>query len=239
MRLTNTGNLGIGTSSPANRLDVRGTAAGGEISITIANSSATGFEGVTFSDSTNAKGQIWVGNGSYASFGGAGSINYSANSGPHVWYTNYTERMRIDSTGNLGIGTSSPGALLDVAGNTQIASTGALTSAALANAVGYKGLPQNSQTASYTLVLADMGKHISITTGGIVIPANGTTAFPVGTTIIVYNNSGSSQLVTISTDTLRQAGTSNTGTRNLAGYGLATLVKVGTTVWVISGAGVS
>lgn len=108
-----------------------------------------------------------------------------------------------------------------------------------ANSLGYRGLPQNSQTASYTLALADAGKHISITTGGVVIPANSSIAFPVGTAIVVFNNSGTSQNISITTDTLRQAGTANTGTRTLAQYGLATCVKVASTTWVISGAGVS
>ena len=116
-----------------------------------------------------------------------------------------------------------------------ISNTGAITSADLADAFGYKGIPQNSQTASYTLALSDIGKHISITTGGVVIPANGTTAFPIGATIVVFNNSGSSQTISITTDTLRLAGTATTGSRTLAQYGLATLVKVSSTVWVATG----
>lgn len=108
-----------------------------------------------------------------------------------------------------------------------------------ATSIGFRGAPQNAQTASYSLVLADNGKHISITTGGVVVPANSTQAFPVGATVVVYNNSGASQNISITTDTMRQAGTTNTGTRALANYGLATLLKVDTTVWVVSGAGLS
>jgi hypothetical protein len=83
----------------------------------------------------------------------------------------------------------------------RILSTGGITSSDLADAVGYKGLPQNSQTGAYTLALSDIGKHISITTGGVVIPANGSVAFPIGATIVVFNNSGSSQTISITTDT--------------------------------------
>jgi len=117
----------------------------------------------------------------------------------------------------------------------RISATGGITSSNLADAVGYKGLPLNSQTASYTLALSDMGKMISITTGGVVIPANASVAFPVGTAIVLYNDSASTQTVSITTDTLRQSGTTNTGTRTLAAYGVATVTKVSTTVWVISG----
>jgi hypothetical protein len=108
-----------------------------------------------------------------------------------------------------------------------------------ATSIGYRGAPQNAQTAAYQLALTDNGKHISITTGGITIPANSAAAFPIGATVVIYNNSGSSQSIGITTDTLRQAGTTNTGTRTLANYGLATCVKVDTTVWAITGAGLS
>ena len=118
---------------------------------------------------------------------------------------------------------------------TSVSDTGTIA----ATSPGFRGIPQNSQTSGYTLVLTDAGKHISITTGGVAIPANGTTAFPVGTTIVVYNNSSSSQNITITTDTLRLAGTAATGTRTLAQRGLATLVKVASTEWVASGAGLA
>jgi hypothetical protein len=104
-----------------------------------------------------------------------------------------------------------------------------------ADTIGYRGLPQNSQTASYTLALSDAGKHISTTTGGVIIPANGSVAFPIGSSIVIFNNSASNQTISITTDTLRQAGTASTGSRTLAQYGLATLVKVTSTVWVVTG----
>ena len=108
-----------------------------------------------------------------------------------------------------------------------------------ASAPGFRGLPQNSQTSAYTLALSDAGKHISITTGGVVIPANSSVAFPIGTAVVIFNNSGTSQDISITSDTLRLAGTTLTGTAALAEYGLATCVKVASTTWVISGAGVS
>ena len=121
----------------------------------------------------------------------------------------------------------------------RILTGGGITSASLVDAVGYKGMPQNSQTASYTLALTDMGKMVNTTTGGVVIPANASVAFPVGSTVIVYNNSASNQTISITTDTIYLAGTATTGSRTLAQRGLATLVKVASTTWVASGAGVT
>lgn len=89
------------------------------------------------------------------------------------------------------------------------------------------------------MALTDTGKHISITTGGITIPADSSVAFPIGSAVTIYNNSASSQTVSITTDTLRQAGTANTGTRTLAAYGIATVLKVDTNLWIISGVGLT
>lgn len=151
---------------------------------------------------------------------------------------------------NGGTGATTAGAALTALGaaasgaNTDITAldqdvTITATGTIAADTIGYRGLPQNSQTASYTLALADQGKMINTTTGGVVIPANGSVAFPIGTAISIFNNSGSNQTISITTDTLRLAGTATTGSRTLAQYGLATCVKVAATTWAISGAGVT
>jgi hypothetical protein len=110
-----------------------------------------------------------------------------------------------------------------------------------ANSIGFRGLPTTAQSqgSGITLALADAGKAVPNTTGGWTIPANASIAFPVGTTIVLVNNSGSSQNVAITSDTLRLAGTATTGTRAIGQYGIATLYKVASTTWIISGAGVS
>jgi len=116
-------------------------------------------------------------------------------------------------------------------------------SSGTAYSIGFREVPQNAKTSAYTLVLEDSGKHISITTGGVVIPANGSTSpqvlFPIGTAIVIYNNSSSSQAITITTDTLYLAGTATTGARTLAQRGIATIMKVDTAAWVITGAGLT
>jgi hypothetical protein len=142
------------------------------------------------------------------------------------------------SGARTGLGAAASGANTDITSLEQdvaIVATGTVG----AESIGYRGAPQNAQTAAYQLTLTDNGKHISITTGGVTIPANSSVAFPIGATIVIYNNSGSSQSIAITTDTLRQAGTTNTGTRTLANYGLATCIKVAATTWAISGAGLS
>lgn len=110
------------------------------------------------------------------------------------------------------------------------------------NTVGWREVPQNTQNGAYTLVLADRGKsvhHTSATPHTWTIPVNTTTAFPLGTAIALSNLG--SGLVTISLgapDSLVFAGAGTTGNRTLQQYGLATLVKVASTTWMISGTGV-
>ena len=98
-------------------------------------------------------------------------------------------------------------------------------------------LPQNSQTSSYTLAASDTGKHISITTGGISVPAD---AFSIGNVTTIFNNSSSSQTITqLSGVTLRKAGSADTGNRTLDQYGIATILCVASNTFAISGVGLN
>lgn len=106
-------------------------------------------------------------------------------------------------------------------------------------------IPQNSQSTAYTLVLADAGKHIfhpsADTTARIwTIPANSSVAFPIGTAVTFVNqNAGGVITIAITTDTMRLAGAGTTGSRTLAANGMATALKVTSTEWIISGAGLT
>ena len=126
---------------------------------------------------------------------------------------------------------------------TFIASTGSITSPNLADTFGYKGIPQNAKTASYTLALADMGYdiYLSGTTASqtITIPANASVAFPIGTVIKISNDSNQNWSIAITTDTLVLKGSGATGTRTLAQYGEIVLEKKTATRWWCGGIGVS
>ena len=110
VRIINNGNVGIGTTSPGTKLDVDGS---------IRLSTSGKVEGRSYPYTTN------IGSGANATTTNitAGSTDKSEISliggdvGDRIEFkTNSTERMRIDSSGNVGIGTTSPGAKLDVRG---------------------------------------------------------------------------------------------------------------------------
>lgn len=111
------------------------------------------------------------------------------------------------------------------------------------NSVGYLNIPQNAQSGSYTLVLGDSGKHIYHASGAgaatYTIPANGSVAYPIGTALTFINLSSTSISIAITTDTMYLSSAGTTGTRTLAQYGSATAIKVTSTVWLISGSGLT
>jgi hypothetical protein len=109
MRITSAGDVGIGTSSPAYKLDVSGSATnvakfqnGSNQPVFVA--SASGLSGI-MAESNNQNG--WL-------------INSASNF--VVAYTNGAEKLRVDTSGNVGIGTSSPtsGFKLDVIGDMRV-----------------------------------------------------------------------------------------------------------------------
>jgi len=110
-------NVGIGTTSPATKLNV-------------SDSSGTAYKALTV-QSSNVNSDVGI-----SLIGGGGSdfrLQQPYNSAGLFFYdvTNNAERMRIDSSGNVGIGTTSPNAKLEVTGS----SDGDLTSAIFANTV--------------------------------------------------------------------------------------------------------
>lgn len=113
------------------------------------------------------------------------------------------------------------------------------------NEVGFKNIPQNSQSAAYTLVAGDSGKQIfhpsaDTTARTFTIPANSSVPFPIGTAVTFINQNGAGVVtIAITTDTMRLAGAGTTGSRTLAANGIATAVKVTSTEWIISGTGLT
>ena len=107
-----TGNVGIGTSSPvenntgARTLQMDGAGFGVDIRLTNTATGATAGNGSTVVlDSTNF--YLWNYENAFTAFG-----------------TNNTERMRIDSSGNVGIGNNNPSQKLSVAGAIESTRTG-------------------------------------------------------------------------------------------------------------------
>jgi hypothetical protein len=116
-------------------------------------------------------------------------------------------------------------------------SQGATGTQGLTGSQGVTTFPVVNQTTSYTLQASDNSKIVSITTGGVTVPLG---VFSAGDSIVVFNNSASSQVISQgSSVTLRFAGSANTGNRTLAGYGVATVLCVAAGVFTISGAGLS
>ena len=97
-----------------------------------------------------------------------------------------------------------------------------------------RSIPYVAKTSSYTLVAADAGKAVYISTGGVTI---NTSVFATGDAVTIINNSGSNQTITQGTGvTLYDTGDDgSTGNKTLKGRGMCTVWFASASVGYISG----
>jgi hypothetical protein len=235
------GGTGLSTAPANGALDI-GNGTG------FTRTTLTAGTGVTI---TNSAGGISIAaagsGGTVTSVTGSGNIASSGGTTPNITFTGTL------AVGNGGTGvTSSTGSgsvVLSTSPSLTTPVLGTPTSGTLSNctvdgtdSVGFRNIPQNAQTGSYTLVIADSGKHIYRGSGGAAtwtIPANSSVAYAIGTAITFINLSATSVSIAITTDTMYLSSAGTTGTRTLAQYGSATAIKITSTSWVISGSGLT
>lgn len=141
----NRGNFGIGTTSPSDKLTVNGN-----LSIfgnKIYNGSGANSAGVSFPSSTTR-------------IDGFNGITFNSSA---TTVGSQSERMRIDSSGNVGIGTSSPGSKLQVNGTSTFLGSGAASLKwGNASQIGTLTFDPNSDP----VIRAESGKSLKFDTNG-------------------------------------------------------------------------
>lgn len=227
--------------------------------VTVKNTTGTGIavpagksmfvfnDGTNVVDATTHLSSLTLGTALPASSGGTGLTALGANVATFLG-TPSSANLAAAVTGETGTGAlvfaTSPTLVTPVLGTP---TSGTLSGCTVDGtvAVGFRTIPQNSQSTAYTLVLGDSGKQIfhpsaDTTARTFTIPANGSVAYPIGTAVTFINQNGAGVItIAITTDTMRLAGAGTTGSRTLAANGVATAIKVTSTEWIISGVGLT
>ena len=144
VRVDSSGNVGIGTTNPVAPLHIERSI---NEMLRLRNTTAGGGSGYISFYETGGTRVGWIGNSS------SSNTNLNINNQSATGYvsinTNNTERLRIDSSGNVGIGTSSPTTRLDVNGTanmTTLSIGGTAVTATAAELNFVDGVTSNIQT---------------------------------------------------------------------------------------------
>ena len=187
----------------------------------------------------------------------AGSVATNV-AAPYSWTNTHSFSNTVTINGDLTVGNTSvnvaitstaiSGNATGTFGNTTINGTLTATGNVAGNtagfAIGYRDVPQNFTNTSFTLALTDAGKHILTQNTGsstqtITIANNTSVAFQTGAAItIVVQSTGTVAVANGAGVTMYLAGNSTAkSTVTLNSYSMATLLKIGTNTWMVSGTG--
>jgi hypothetical protein len=166
-----------------------------------------------------------AGNGFYVGHTGDISYIWNYNNYPTVFATNNTERMRITSGGNVGIGTTNPLSTLHVSGSdagfritgssrAQMILTNGLSQWQLESPTGVSNVP----AGAFGIIESGVGSRLTILTGGDV---------GIGTTAPLYrlevqNSTGDDHIAAVGTAPSIQLMSANSGPANWGTIGMAT-----------------
>ena len=146
MRIDSSGNVGIGTDSPSQILELKAATP----RLCLNGTTADSFKGIEFDHNGTTYGSITHNQG-------AGDLTISSGDTGYGYFINFktdnTEAMRIDSSGNVGIGTDSPSTY----GTLAVSGTGSiinLTASSGTSALGF----WESSTSRFFLASLD-GSH--------------------------------------------------------------------------------
>ena len=255
------GNVGIGTSTPKAPLVITPSTTGtvgtqtlnkirlfddgannvygfgvsaGSMDITSSGTVKIGFNSLTTNTVTNfatfQSGQLQL-----AGTDGTTALLISGATKGVRTFSNSTATS-IEGVDNTGVGSYQP---LYIGGSSlnflisNVTKGGVDSSGVLSDAIGpVRSIPVNDQVAGYSLASTDNGKVVSITTGGVTV--NGA-LLTTGFTCAIFNNSASTQTITVGTGATMYLSGSTSANRTLAARGVCSLLMVASNTFVISG----
>lgn len=153
---------------------------------------------------------------------------------------------RIQSLGNVSAQLVTSSGNMSAAGNVITAGSviagGNIVAQVQGFEIGYRNSPQIPLASSTTISINDGGKHYYYNLQSnivITIPLNNSVPLPVGTTIMVINESlANITLAPAFGAALFLAGNSNSSNRVVSSFGVANLIKVQNDIWFVYGTGV-